>query len=114
MIHWIEYQKDLFPLLGRKEIENMLGLSELKQTKVYQEALQEGEKIGEQPGEQTGAIREARSLILRQLTRRVGTISSNAESKISALSISQLESLGEALLDFSSADDLDDWLKLQP
>jgi predicted transposase/invertase (TIGR01784 family) len=103
-----------FPLLGREEIENMLGLSELKQTRVYQEALQEGEQIGEQRGEQTGALREARSLILRQLTRRFGTISPNAESKISTLSISQLESLGEALLDFSSNDDLDDWLKLQP
>ncbi len=30
----------------------MFGLSELKQTKVYQEALAEGEKIGEQRGEQ--------------------------------------------------------------
>ncbi len=107
-----------FPLLGREEIESMLGLSELKQTKVYQEALQEGEKIGEQRGEQrgeqTGALREARSLILRQLAHRIGTISPNSEAKISALSISQLESLGEALLDFSSADKLDDWLKSQP
>jgi predicted transposase/invertase (TIGR01784 family) len=98
-----------FPLLGRKEIENMLGLSELKQTKVYQEALQEGE----QRGEQTGALREARSLILRQLTRRIGTISPNSEAKISALSIIQLESLGEALLDFSSSADLDNWLRSQ-
>jgi predicted transposase/invertase (TIGR01784 family) len=98
-----------FPLLGREEIENMLGLSELKQTKVYQEALQEGE----QRGEQTGALREARSLILRQLTCRVGTISPNFEVKISTLSIAQLESLGEALLDFSSSADLDNWLKSQ-
>jgi predicted transposase/invertase (TIGR01784 family) len=102
-----------FPSLGREEIENMLGLSELKQTKVYQEALQEGEQIGEQRGEQTGALREARSLILRQLTRRFGTISTNSEAKISTLSLPQLESLGEALLDFSSSADLDNWLRLQ-
>jgi predicted transposase/invertase (TIGR01784 family) len=95
-----------FPLLGREEIENMLGLSELKQTKVYQEALQEGEH--------TGALREARSLILRQLTRRIGTIAPNSEAKISALSISQLESLSEALLDFSSSADLDNWFRSQP
>jgi predicted transposase YdaD len=31
-----------FPQLSREEIEQMLGLSELKQTRVYQEALQEG------------------------------------------------------------------------
>ena len=32
----------------------MLGLSELKKTKVYQEAFAEGEQIGEQRGEQRG------------------------------------------------------------
>jgi predicted transposase/invertase (TIGR01784 family) len=36
------------PQKTRKEIETMLGLSELKKTKVYQEALAEGEEIGEQ------------------------------------------------------------------
>ena len=36
------------PKKSRKEIENMLGLSELKQTKVYQEALEEGEERGEE------------------------------------------------------------------
>ncbi|NEP01387.1 MAG: Rpn family recombination-promoting nuclease/putative transposase [Symploca sp. SIO2E9] len=39
------------PQKSRVEIEEMLGLSELKQTKVYQEALQEGEQRGEQRGE---------------------------------------------------------------
>jgi predicted transposase/invertase (TIGR01784 family) len=102
-----------FPLLGRKEIENMLGLSELKQTKVYQEALQEGEQIGEQRGEQTGALREARSLVLRLLNRRFGTISPETEAKIHTLSLTKLELLGEALLDFSSSADLDNWLRAQ-
>jgi len=36
-----------FPKLSREEIETMLGLSELKQTKVYQEAVEEGEQRGE-------------------------------------------------------------------
>jgi predicted transposase/invertase (TIGR01784 family) len=35
------------PQKSREEIEAMLGLSELKQTKVYQEAFVEGEQIGE-------------------------------------------------------------------
>ncbi len=34
----------------------MFGLSELKQTRVYQEALEEGERKGEQKGEQKGRI----------------------------------------------------------
>jgi Domain of unknown function (DUF4351) len=60
-----------------------------------QETLQEGE----------------RSLILRQLTHRIGPIASNIETQIAAFSVSQLEELGEALLDFSSAADLDRWLR---
>ncbi len=35
------------PQKSREEIEAMLGLSDLKQTKVYQEALAEGEHRGE-------------------------------------------------------------------
>jgi hypothetical protein len=35
------------PHKSREEIEAMFSLSELKQTKVYQEALEEGEQIGE-------------------------------------------------------------------
>jgi predicted transposase YdaD len=36
----------------REEIERMFGLSELRQTKVYQEAFQEGRQEGEKIGEQ--------------------------------------------------------------
>jgi predicted transposase YdaD len=62
-------------------------------------------------GIEKGVIQGERSLILRQLTRRIGTIAPNIESQILTLSVSQLESLGEALLDFSAAADLDEWLR---
>jgi predicted transposase/invertase (TIGR01784 family) len=102
-----------FPSLSREEIEKMLGLSELRQTKVYQEALEEGREEGIAEGEQTGAVREARSLILRQLSRRVGTLSADVEAQVQALALSQLEALGEALLDFAELDDLVGWLRGQ-
>jgi predicted transposase YdaD len=70
-----------------------------------------GFERGIKKGIEQGMTQAARSLILRQLTRRVGTIAPNIESQISTLSVSQLESLGEALLDFSSAADLDEWLR---
>lgn len=79
----------------------MFGLSELRQTKVYQEALQEGEQAG-----------EAR-LILRLLTRRFGTISPALCGQVQALSLPQLESLGEVLLDFSQLSDLQTWFSSQ-
>jgi predicted transposase/invertase (TIGR01784 family) len=91
-----------FPQLSREEIERMLGLSELRETKVYQEALQEG---------RTEGIAQERSLILRQLSRRVGTLPATVEAQVQALELPRLEALGEALLDFTGMDDLLGWLQ---
>jgi predicted transposase YdaD len=86
----------------------------LRESPWYQEILQEGERIGEQRGRQEGEQRgrqaEGRSLILKQLTRRVGTLSPETIAQIEALSLDQLEALGEALLDFTEANDLVNWL----
>jgi predicted transposase YdaD len=100
-----------FPKLSRGAIEQMLGLSELKQTRVYQDALQEGE----QTGLLKGKLEEAQSLILCQLTHRLGNVNLELRSQIQSLSLTQLESLGWALLDFSEPADLVKWLgKNQP
>jgi predicted transposase/invertase (TIGR01784 family) len=95
-----------FPKLNREEIERMFGLSELRRTKVYQEALQEGRQEGRQEG-----LNRERSLILRLLERRVGKVSQKVRSQVLSLSLTELESLGEALLDFSTPSDLNDWLR---
>jgi predicted transposase/invertase (TIGR01784 family) len=59
------------PQKSREEIEAMLGLSELKQTKVYQEAKQEGlvegELRGEQRGEQRGKLKAKLEAIHRMM-----------------------------------------------
>ncbi|MBD2357150.1 Rpn family recombination-promoting nuclease/putative transposase [Tolypothrix sp. FACHB-123] len=43
-----------FPTMSREEIEGMFGLSELKQTRVYQEAQEEGRQRGIEEGRQRG------------------------------------------------------------
>jgi predicted transposase YdaD len=63
--------------------------------------------------EQTGALREGRSLVLRLLTRRIGEVAPGRRLQVQALSLLQLEALGEALLDFSGPADLDEWLRAQ-
>jgi Domain of unknown function (DUF4351) len=75
------------------------------------------ERIGYDRGKAEGKIEAAqqslerqRSLILRQLNRKVGSVAEQMLESINALSIEQLESLGEALLDFESIDDLITWL----
>jgi predicted transposase/invertase (TIGR01784 family) len=88
-----------FSGLSRDEVDAMLGI-ELEQTRVYQEALAEGEARGEA---------KEQALILRLLKRRVGNVSIDLETQIKALPLVQLEELGEALLDFSQMSDLVAW-----
>ena len=61
--------------------------------------------------EEIGYERGERSLILRQLNRRIGTIPDRTIDQINKLSITRLESLGEALLDFNAIEDLANWLE---
>ena len=90
-----------FAQLSRKEIQAMFLLSDIKQTRVYQEAKQEGRQEGE--------IR----LLIRQLSRRFGKISDRRIQIINSLTLEQLDDLGEALLDFGELADLDNWLGFQ-
>ena len=66
-------------------------------------AMERGEIIGEQRGEQR--------LVIRQINKRFGVISVSITEKIHQLSIEQLELLGEALLDFSTITELEQWLE---
>jgi len=65
---------------------------------------------GIQRGLQQGKQQEAVALIMRQLTRRFGTLTPQLQERIQNLPVTQLEDLGEALLDFTTAADLDAWL----
>ena len=87
----------------------MLGLNELKQTRVYQEALEEGLEQGRQEGRQEGEL----AVVMRLLTRRVGAIEPELRSRLQQLSSTQLEELAEALLDFTTKADLVSWLERQ-
>jgi hypothetical protein len=51
------------------------------------------------------------NMVIHLLTRRCGNLSDALQAKVRSLSIPQLESLGEALLDFQNIDDLRNWLK---
>ncbi len=70
-----------------------------------------GKSEGFQEGEQRGKTEEAQSLILRLLSRRVGTLPAGVEAQVQALDLPRLEALGEALLDFAGVDDLVGWLR---
>ncbi|NJL99062.1 MAG: Rpn family recombination-promoting nuclease/putative transposase [Synechococcaceae cyanobacterium SM2_3_2] len=89
-----------FAELSRGEIEAMFGLSELKQTRVYQEAREEGKQEGEV------------NLTLRLLRRKFSleALPNKTEATIRSLPIEKLERLGEELLTFTSIENLISWL----
>jgi hypothetical protein len=73
----------------------------------FERGIQEGEQRGRQTGIQEGE----QALVIRQLTRRIGPIAPPLETQIRSLSLTELEDLGEALLDFTHPSDLENWLQ---
>lgn len=88
----------------------MLGeLTPLEQTRAYREIVAKNKPIWLQEGREEGRQREAH-FALRLLRRRLGTLTDPQQARIQALSVEQLEDLGEALLDFTAPAELDAWL----
>lgn len=74
-----------------------------------------GLKKGKKLGLEQGKRQEAQALILRLLNRQIGAVSVRLQGRVKALSLAQLEKLGEALLEFSNKNDLIVWLeKIHP
>jgi Domain of unknown function (DUF4351) len=69
-----------------------------------------GEQRGEVKGKNQGRVEEAKGLVTRQLTRKLGNVSPELLARIEALSLERAELLGEDLLDFTSIANLEQWL----
>jgi predicted transposase/invertase (TIGR01784 family) len=90
-------------LLERDFINRVLRRDIMQQSVIYQEWREEFL--------QEGGHKEAQSLILRLLSRRVGTLAIGVEAQVRSLELPRLEALGEALLDFEGMDNLVGWLR---
>ncbi|MBE8987770.1 DUF4351 domain-containing protein [Nostoc sp. LEGE 12450] len=85
----LRFEKDLIRQFLREDI--------MQESVIYQDILQKGEF----------------KFFYRQLTRRFGEIDISIIEQVRELSTEQLEALGEAFLDFSSVEDLMNWLDQQ-
>ncbi|WP_414582016.1 Rpn family recombination-promoting nuclease/putative transposase [Scytonema sp. PCC 10023] len=94
----LRFPKNLITQLFREEV--------MQESVIYQDILQKGLQQGEQRGLQKGEV----AVILRLLIRRFGAIEPEIQQQIQSLSITQLDELAEALLDFSSPSDLLNYL----
>jgi predicted transposase/invertase (TIGR01784 family) len=102
-----------FNNLSRDEVDLMLGI-ELQQTRVYREAMAEGEVLGlergKAEGRTEGKAEGERALVLKLLNRRLGKVSTKLQKRVNGLSLEKVELLGEALLDFTDVADLERFL----
>ncbi len=89
-------------VLSKEIIGSLLREEIMRESVIYQDIRESGKAQGRRE--------EAVSLILRLLNRRLGEISPTLDQQIQELSLEQLETLGEALLDFTSLTDLTTWL----
>ncbi|MBW4694114.1 MAG: DUF4351 domain-containing protein [Lyngbya sp. HA4199-MV5] len=80
-------------------VKQILQEDMMRESVIDQEILQEGRQ------------EEGVTLVLRQLTRRFGTLDAAVRSQIATLPRPLLEDLGEDLLDFTALTDLVDWLQ---
>jgi len=86
-----------FPQKSREEIETMFGLSDLKQTRVYQEALAEGEEQGLERG-----LQEGERLVVENLLRvRFGELDPPLQAIISRILQLSPEEFTPLLLQYS-------------
>jgi predicted transposase/invertase (TIGR01784 family) len=88
-----------FTQLNLAEVRTMLGIT-LEETTVYKEIKQEGRLEG------------IADFVIRLLTKRLGQEpSEEIRARISNMPLSTVESLGEALFDFTNLADLQAWLE---
>jgi predicted transposase/invertase (TIGR01784 family) len=93
-------------VLNKNLVKQILRRDIMRESVIYQDILAEG--LAE--GEGKWRIEEARGLVIRQLTRKLGNVSPYLLAKIEALPLNRVESLSEELLDFNSIEDLETWL----
>lgn len=94
----LQFEREADTMLDRNEKAKVMELT----TSWKEEGRQEGRQEGWQEGQA--------DLVLRQLHRRLRRLSPECQDRVRALSVDQLQNLGEALLDFRTEDDLQRWL----
>lgn len=112
-------------VLNQELIEQVLMSDLLEESVTYQsikkKGLEQGIQMGIQQGMQQGIYKGIRQgqqqtlqkMALRLLTRKIGELPEEVTLGVKDLSFDQLESLSDALLDFTDLADLTTWLKVQ-
>ncbi|MBA2747244.1 MAG: Rpn family recombination-promoting nuclease/putative transposase [Tatlockia sp.] len=97
--------------LEEQTVRQLVRSPVMRESTMYQSILREGRAEGLEQGLIQGRTAGEKALVLKQLTRKLGSLSPEVTAKVSALSLDRLEAFAEALLDFTSFRDLESWLE---
>lgn len=94
------------PRLNREEIRIMLGLEDvqLKQTRFYQEAKEEGLEEGLEKGLEKGLQQGEKMILQRLLVRRFGELPLSVQQQLQQASAEQVERWADRLFDANTLD----------
>lgn len=95
--------------IGSDEKEEIMQIV----TSWMEQGIEQGIERGIERGIEQGIEQGMEILLWSQLNRRLGGVEPNLEEQIRALSVEQLQELGQALLDFGGQEDLLNWLSSQ-
>jgi hypothetical protein len=96
--------------LERERSKVMPDMAREKVIQLTNPFIELGISRGRRRGLKEGREREI-ELVLRLLRRRLGSVTASQEKALRMLGLPRIEALGEALLEFSSPADLDQWLR---
>jgi len=81
-----------------------------EEREITMEMMTSWHRQGRQEGLQEGRQEGKEDLVIRQIRRRFGEVTATVTKRMDRLSAEQLNELGEALFDFTSIADLEQWL----
>ncbi|NER93431.1 MAG: Rpn family recombination-promoting nuclease/putative transposase [Symploca sp. SIO1B1] len=116
----LKYYRDLQNVVDTSRQEGMEQGWQEGREQGWQEGMEQGRQEGREQGQQEGrqeerlqSIERQRSLLLKQLARKLGDIPDPIQLQIAQLPLTSLEALGETLFDLENEEDLRQWLNRQ-
>jgi len=74
-----------------------------------EKGIEQGMEQGIEQGMEKGMEKEAKSLVVRLLNKKFEYLDDRIKTQIEKLKINEVENLGEALMDMSKIEDLENW-----
>ena len=106
----LQFTNQADTILGQIEKERIMELTTSWKEAGRVEGHAQGKAEGKAEGKVEGRVEGETLVVLRLLHRRCGALPQSLQERVRQLSLEQLETLAEALLDFASTTDLEQWL----